>query len=533
MSMTIAMPGFGRLSNVTISPGELEQLQVNLIRSHATGVGKALPLGAARRVMALRINTLLKGCSGISLQTFQQLVNFFNSGLVPYVRDQGTVGASGDLVPLAHIALNVLGEGECFCPRRKTFTKITDALLKEYNLTKTTLQAKDGLALINGTQFICGVGCEAIALAIQCVKCSHVAAAMTLVALNGHPEAYDAQIAQVRGHVGQIVSAQLMRHLVPAGSIDNARNPDCQDAYSLRCLPQVHGCVLENIANVKREFETEINAATDNPLIFGDTQRMLSGGNFHAEYVAKALDVLAIYVHELSSISYSRVMRLLNPHKNNDSYPAFLIRSAGLSSGFMTWENVAASLVSENKVLCHPSSVDSLSTCADKEDHVSMGGFSARKANKVAKNVARTIAIELLAATQAIYLMLEEAEDSTSSRTAEAEDPLPPLVRRSFEFCRRKFPKLVEDRYTVGECDAIYEAVLSGELYDAVFAGVDLNDEPESSAGEENSMLLSTHRERGTRTTGVDVDVEENRAVVTVSGDAATRRRQQLLKAKL
>ncbi|CAD7931784.1 unnamed protein product [Amoebophrya sp. A25] len=452
--------GFGRLSSKVVDLTQLAELQVNLIRSHATGVGAAIPNNQAKRVMALRINTLLKGCSGVSEDTFTKLVAFFNSGLIPYVRAQGTVGASGDLVPLAHIALNVIGEGQCYSPKIQSFVPVTDALLREYNLTRATLQAKDGLALINGTQFICGVGAEAVGNAVRVLQASHIAAAVTLTALQGHPEAYDAQIHSVRGHPGQIASAALMRAFLPPGCIKDPNRFDCQDPYSLRCLPQVHGPVVENVERIKRELEIEINAATDNPLIFGDTQRMISGGNFHAEYVAKALDCLAIYVHELSSISYSRLMRVLNPHKNNDSLPTFLIRSAGLSSGFMTWENVSASLVSENKVLCHPSSVDSLSTCADKEDHVSMGGMSARKAVQVSENVAKCITIELMAGIQALYL-LTDGEGGSPIR-------LPPMVQCVFEFCKPDFAKLESDRYLVPEFDRLYQKVISGELFDHI-----------------------------------------------------------------
>ncbi|CAD7968536.1 unnamed protein product [Amoebophrya sp. A120] len=483
--------GFGRLSNVGIEEAKLQELQVNLIRSHATGVGKPLNHQTAKRVMALRINTLLKGCSGISEKTFKQLVEFFNSGLIPYIREQGTVGASGDLVPLAHIALNVICEGQCFVPTSScsrvgggsgmsSSTKqvyelkpCDRGLFEKFGLTPATLKAKDGLALINGTQFICGVGAEAVANAIHLIRISHIAAAMTLVALGGHPEAYDAQVAHVRPHPGQIASAEIMRALVPVGSIQS-RKFDCQDPYSLRCLPQVHGCVLEAVVRCKDEFEIEINSATDNPLIFGDTKRMLSGGNFHAEYPAKSLDCLSIYVHELASISYSRLMRLLNPHKNYDMLPTFLSTSAGLSSGFMTWENVSAALVSENKVLCHPSSVDSLSTCGDKEDHVSMGGMSARKAVTVTKNVARCLAIEIMAATQALYILKKKEGDSHSTVVTSSSIPgkinqqhqfLPKNVQKVFDYVTKLFPEMKNDRYLVPECDLIYNSILSGDLF--------------------------------------------------------------------
>lgn len=485
--------------------------------SHATGVGEPLPIHLTKRVMSLRINTVLKGCSGISVDTFERLVEFFNSGLIPYMRDQGSVGASGDLVPLAHIGLNLIGEGRCWDPMEGRYVPCDFHLLRKYGLKQADLKAKDGLALINGTQFICGVGSAAMGNAIRLIRVAHVIGAMSLVALRGHPEAFDKKIMAVRNHPGGVASAALLRKLVPVGS-NIPNKDDVQDPYSLRCMPQIHGPVVEQVIHALNTIETEINSATDNPLVFSESNTMLSGGNFHGEYVAKAFDALGMYVHELGNVSYSRQMRLFNPDKNNGKLPAFLVHEAGLSSGFMTWENVSASLVSENKALSHPSSVDSMSTCADKEDHVSMGGWSARKAVKITENVGRVLAIELMGAVSALGMMEQRClgsnvpaksdletlddfyassvrrtthntqaiykQDKTPPKVEHGDDNapptikkdnakksdgeefvMPPLIRRVYTEIVKLFPPLVRDRYTVPESDLVYDAVMKGDVF--------------------------------------------------------------------
>uniref|UniRef100_A0A7N4V5D6 Histidine ammonia-lyase n=1 Tax=Sarcophilus harrisii TaxID=9305 RepID=A0A7N4V5D6_SARHA len=399
--------GFGKFANTVIPPDKLKELQFNLVRSHSSGVGKPLIPERCRMLMALRINVLAKGYSGISLETLKQVIEMFNASCLPYVPEKGTVGASGDLAPLSHLALGLIGEGKMWSP--KSGWADAKYVLEAHGLKPVTLKPKEGLALINGTQMITSLGCEAVERASAIARQADIVAALTLEVLKGTTKAFDTDIHAVRPHRGQIEVAFRFRSL-----LDSDHHPSeiaeshrfcsrVQDAYTLRCCPQVHGVVNDTIAFVKDIILTEINSATDNPMVFAKRGETISGGNFHGEYPAKALDYLAIAVHELAAISERRIERLCNPSLSE--LPAFLVAEGGLNSGFMIAHCTAAALVSESKALCHPSSVDSLSTSAATEDHVSMGGWASRKALRVIEHVEQVLAIELLAACQGIEFL--------------------------------------------------------------------------------------------------------------------------------
>uniref|UniRef100_A0A8D2LE41 Histidine ammonia-lyase n=1 Tax=Varanus komodoensis TaxID=61221 RepID=A0A8D2LE41_VARKO len=367
--------GFGKFARTVIPTSKLWDLQLNLVRSHAAGVGKPLIPERSRMLLALRINVLAKGYSGISLETLQQVIEAFNASCLPYIPEQGTVGASGDLAPLSHLALGLIGEGKMWSP--KSGWADAKYVLEAHGLKPIILKPKEGLALINGTQMITSLGCEAVERASAIARQADIVAALTLEVLKGTTRAFDTESHRFCDRV--------------------------QDAYTLRCCPQVHGIANDTIAFVKDIITTEINSATDNPMVFAERKETISGGNFHGEYPAKALDYLAIGVHELAAISERRIERLCNPSLSE--LPPFLVTEGGLNSGFMIAHCTAAALVSENKALCYPSSVDSLSTSAATEDHVSMGGWAARKALKVIEHVEQVLAIELLAACQGIEFL--------------------------------------------------------------------------------------------------------------------------------
>ncbi|XP_075213077.1 histidine ammonia-lyase-like [Lycorma delicatula] len=399
--------GFGNFARTNIENDKLEELQYNLIRSHAAGVGNPLSPERTRMLLALRINVLAKGYSGISLETLNKLIQAFNASCLSYVPEQGSVGASGDLAPLSHLALGLIGEGKMWSPS----TGWGDAkdVLASNGLTPMTLKAKEGISLINGTQLITSLGAEAVERAESIARQADIAAALTLEVLKGTSRAFDSDVQMIRAHRGQGSVAKRLRALLhsdtfPSQIAESHRFCNrVQDAYTLRCCPQVHGIVHDTIDFVKQVITVEINSGTDNPIVFADRGEIISAGNFHGEYPAKALDYLAIGVHELASMSERRIERLVNPALSE--LPPFLVKDGGLNSGFMLAHCTAASLVSENKVLCHPSSVDSLSTSAAQEDHVSMGCYAARKALQVVENVEHVLAIELLAACQAIEFL--------------------------------------------------------------------------------------------------------------------------------
>ncbi|MFW9767459.1 MAG: histidine ammonia-lyase [Candidatus Thorarchaeota archaeon] len=409
--------GFGDLSDVCISSVDLAKLQVNLIRSHSVGVGDPFPVEVVRGMMLLRANALAKGYSGVRLEVISTLIELLNKDVTPVVPQQGSVGSSGDLAPLAHMALVMIGEGEAvYKGDRMDGAKA----LKKAGIRSLELQAKEGVALINGTQPMASVGAITVYDAFDTVKDAMIAAAMSLEALRGTRVAFDERIHTIRPHEGQTDVAVAMRVLLPDSEI-NKSHADCgvvQDAYSLRCIPQVIGATLDTIRYVQSVIETELNSATDNPLVFSDDNTVVSGGNFHGQPIALAMDFLSIALAELANISERRINRLVNPHLSG--LPAFLTTEGGLESGMMIAQYTAAALVSENKGLAHPASVDSIPTSADQEDHVSMGTIAARKASNILGNIRNVIAIEYMCAAQGIDLLapLKASEPIEAAKTA-------------------------------------------------------------------------------------------------------------------
>jgi len=393
--------GFGALSDVAISRQETKQLQKNILMSHASGTGNFLDKEIVRAIMALRIKDMARGNSGIRLKTVQLLINLLNNDICPLVPEKGSVGASGDLVPLAHLALVLIGKGEALYHGKK----VSGAeALNRIGAKPVELEAAEGLALINGTQVMTGIGALAVYDAALLSKMCDIAAAMSLEVLMGSTTQFDQRIQQARPHPGQASSADNILRITKSSEIISS-HLDCsriQDAYSLRCSPQVHGASKDAISYVRKVLETEINSSTNNPLFFPKADTFLLGGNFHGQPVALALDFLCMAVAEIANISERRIERLVNPSLSG--LTAFLVRDGGLNSGFMIAQYTAAALVSENKVLSHPACVDSIPTSANKEDHVSMGTISARKCREIVKNTENVIAIELLCAAQALDL---------------------------------------------------------------------------------------------------------------------------------
>jgi len=445
--------GFGNFADVVIPKDQLRALQLNLIRSHSAGVGEPLAEGPTRGLMLLRANVLAKGFSGIRPETLDLLLAMLNRGVHPVIPSQGSVGASGDLAPLAHLALGLVGEGSCLWNGRAL--PAAEALAAA-GLQPVTLEAKEGLALINGTQAMTAVAGLALAEAWRLARTADVVGAMTLDALKGTDVAFDPRIHAARPHPGQGASAANLRRLL-AGSPIRESHRDCgkvQDAYTLRCIPQVHGAARDALAYVSSVVGIEMNAATDNPMVFGDSGQLLSGGNFHGEPVAMAADVMAIAVAELGAISERRTERLVNPTLSG--LPAFLTSEGGLRSGLMIAQVVAAALASENKSLAHPASVDSIPTSANKEDHVSMGVTAARKAERVVANTRRILAIEAIAACQALEF-LKPLETS------------PPL-HAAYAALRGVVPPYDSDRSLGSEIEAVAELVREGTLADSAGA---------------------------------------------------------------
>jgi histidine ammonia-lyase len=391
--------GFGKLATVTIPPDEIQQLQLNLVRSHCSGVGEALSEAETRATMLLRANVLAKGFSGVRPIVPETLTKMLNAGVHPVIPSKGSVGASGDLAPLAHLALAIIGEGEVLYRGTRLAAK---AALADAGIEPLQLEAKEGLALLNGTQAMTAVGGLALQRAKGLADVADAAGAMSLEALHGTAVACDPRIHAIRPHAGQVKVAERIIELTRDSEIMSSHK-DCgrvQDAYSLRCIPQVHGAVRDAIAHVERVLEVEINSATDNPLVFAETGQVISGGNFHGEPVALALDYLAMAVAELGAISERRIERLVNPDLSE--LPAFLTPHPGTCSGMMILQVTAVSLCAENKVLAHPASVDSLPTSGNKEDHVSMGMTAALKLRQIVENVASILAIELICAAQGL-----------------------------------------------------------------------------------------------------------------------------------
>ena len=393
--------GFGKLSDVHVAAGELRQLQLNLVRSHACGIGNPLSVPEVRAMILLRANVLTLGLSGIRLEVIELLCELLNRGVTPVIPEKGSVGASGDLAPLAHLSLTLVGEGEAFYDGQRLAS--ADALEKA-GLRPVVLEAKEGLALLNGTQAMHAVGGLALFRTGRLALVADVAGAMSLEALKGTPTAFDPRIHSARPHLGQQAVAEHLRHLLQDSEIRQshlANDPRVQDAYSLRCMPQVHGAVRGALAHAEEVLEIESAAATDNPLVFAATGDVLSGGNFHGAPVALALDYAAIAVTDLMSISERRTDRLVNPD-SSEGLPPFLTPHAGTHSGFMILHVAAVALLNEAKILAHPASVDNLPTSGGKEDHVSMGMTAALKLRTIVENAEHLIAIELLAAAEGL-----------------------------------------------------------------------------------------------------------------------------------
>jgi histidine ammonia-lyase len=443
--------GFGKLSRVRIGDDELGQLQVNLLRSHACGVGRPLPTATVRALLLLRVRTLATGRSGVRAELIDKLVELLDADLIPVVPSQGSVGASGDLAPLAHVALVLIGEGEVeHAGRRRPAAEALAAA----GIEPIALAAKEGLSLINGTQVTTALTAEALLRAENVARHADVACALTIEALKGTNRAFDPRIQEARPHPGQVTAAANLHGLI-AGSAILASHADCdrvQDPYSMRCAPQVHGACRDQLEEARRVVEIEINAATDNPLVFAEDGEILSGGNFHAQPVAAAADRIAAAVADLASICERRVENLVNPDLNF-GLPAFLTPKPGLCSGLMIAQVVAAALVSECKALAFPASVDSIPTSANKEDHVSMGPIAARKALQVVENAERVVGIELLAAAQALDF---ETELATTK----------PL-RAAHAALRRRVARLEEDRVLAPDLEAAAELVRAGAFVTA------------------------------------------------------------------
>ena len=398
--------GVGKLSDVRIAGDQIRELQVNLVRSHAVGVGAPLPVPAIRAMMVLRASSLAKGHSGVRAVVIDTLCEMLNRGVTPVVPSQGSVGASGDLAPLAHLALALIGEGECFDEK---FARLASAeALKRAQIKPLVLEAKETISLINGTQAMLALGSLSLLEAEVLVNTADVLGGLCCDALKGTDTAFDERIHKARPHRGQLQTAANLRRMLDGSQIRESHR-DCgrvQDAYSLRCIPQVHGAVRDTLAHCRDVFEIEANSAVDNPLVFISDPKnnigdVISGGNFHGEPLAFALDFLAIALSALAGISERRIERLVNPALN-EGLPPFLAPGAGLNSGFMMPQVTAAALVSENKVLAHPASVDSITTSGNKEDYVSMGMTAALKLKQVVENTRNVLAIEAMAVAQAI-----------------------------------------------------------------------------------------------------------------------------------
>ena len=392
--------GFGKFSDVNISKDEATTLQRNLIISHACGVGKPLSQEEVRGVMLLRANALAKGYSGIRLSTLNTLIEMLNKGVHPIIPEKGSLGASGDLAPLAHMVLTMLGEGEAYyngeiMPGKEAMDK---AGIKVVELT-----SKEGLALINGTQVMTSIGALTLYDAINLSKTADIVSALTIEALNGIVDAYDERVQLARPHKGQINTSRNLRNLLENSEMTSRQGEiRVQDAYTLRCIPQIHGGSKDAFKYVEEKVNIEMNSVTDNPIIFTETEEAISGGNFHGQPMALAFDFLGIALAELANVSERRLERLVNPALSG--LPGFLSKNGGLNSGFMIVQYSAASLVSENKILAHPASVDSIPSSANQEDHVSMGTIAARKSREILDNTRKVLSMELLAACQGIDL---------------------------------------------------------------------------------------------------------------------------------
>ncbi len=452
--------GVGKLSDVRIVGDQIRELQVNLVRSHAAGVGEPLSVAEARAMMLLRANSLAKGYSGVRAVVIDTLCEMLNRGVTPFVPSQGSVGASGDLAPLAHLALALIGEGECIDVAGVRIP--SDDALKRAQIKPLVLEAKEAISLINGTQGMLAVGTLALLAAETLVDSADVLGGLCCDALKGTDTAFDERIHNARPHNGQIKTAANLRKMLEGSQIRESHRTcgRVQDAYSLRCIPQVHGAVRDTLAHCREVFEIEANSAVDNPLVFitiTDARNLkgdvISGGNFHGEPLAFALDFLGIALSALAGISERRIERLVNPALS-EGLPPFLAEGAGLNSGFMLPQVTAAALVSENKVLAHPASVDSITTSGNKEDYVSMGMTAALKLKRIVENTRNVLAIEAMAVAQAIDFL---APLKTSKRG-----------RAAHAAIRSVCPTMEKDRVMYKDFARLAELIASGEIAEIV-----------------------------------------------------------------
>ncbi len=447
--------GVGQLASVRISPADASQLQVNIVRSHAAGVGAPLGEDVVRAMMLLRAHGLALGYSGVRPEVVDLLVACLNHGIHPVVPEQGSVGASGDLAPLAHLALALIGEGEVFCGGRR---EPAATVLQRAGLAPLRLGPKEGVALVNGTQLMTGLGALVVSRAQQLAAAVDVTGAMSLEALRGRTAAFHPRLHRVRPHPGQQTSAANVRRVIGGSGLMDSDPVRVQDAYSLRCLPQVHGAARDAVAYGAGVIEVELNSATDNPLIFPDEALVLSGGNFHGQPVALALDFLGVALAGLGTIVERRIERLVNPTLSG--LPAFLSPDGGLRSGLMLAQYTAAALASENKVLAHPASADSIPTSANQEDHVSMGAAAARKAAAILANIEQIVGIELLCAAQAL--------EFRGGRAA----PVGGGTAAAYGVVRERIPPLTDDRVLAPDLDTAARLVREGSLLAVVSAAV-------------------------------------------------------------
>ena len=441
--------GFGKLSDVSIDESDLLQLQLNLVRSHSCGLGDPLPENEARAMLLLRANVLAAGFSGARPLVIDTLIAMLEKGVTPVIPEKGSVGASGDLAPLSHLALAAIGEGEVFYKGERL--PAADALQRT-DIAPLQLEVKEGLALLNGTQAMGAVGALALHRAERLVRLADVAGAMTLEALKGTPVAFDERIHKVRPHPGQLAVAAHLRELLRDSEIRESHvenDPRVQDAYSLRCMPQVHGAVRTALNHARQVVEIESGSATDNPLVFADSGEVLSGGNFHGAPLALVFDYAAIALTDLMSITERRIDRLVNPD-SNEGLPPFLTTQPGISSGFMMMQVTAVALLNEAKVLAHPASIDNVPTDGGKEDHVSMGMTSAIKLRSVVKLAEMATAIELMTAAQAL----------------EYQAPLAPGrgVKQAYEIVRKLVAPVTTDRVMSGDVEKLTSAIVRGDF---------------------------------------------------------------------
>lgn len=438
--------GFGKFSDVVISKEDTKKLQRNLIVSHACGVGEEFDTEIVRAIMLLRANALSKGYSGVRVSTIHTLIDMLNKGVHPVIYQKGSLGASGDLAPLSHMVLVMIGEGEAYYKGERLPGR---EAMKRAGIEVVELVEKEGLALINGTQVMTAVGTLAVYDAINLSKSADIVASMTVEGLKGITDAYYYRVHEVRPQPGQMKCAKNLLKLLEGSSLTTKQGEiRVQDAYTLRCIPQIHGASKDAIEYVKKVVEVEINSATDNPLIFEDEERVISGGNFHGQPMALAMDFLGIALSEFANVSERRIERLVNYQLND--LPPFLTKKGGLNSGFMIAQYSAAALVSENKVLAHPASVDSIPSSANQEDHVSMGTIAARKARNILYNVSRVLAIEYLAAAQALYFRGDaKLGDGTGA---------------AYNLLRQHIEPLTDDRIMYIDINRASELITSGEL---------------------------------------------------------------------